>query len=138
MFNFQLNNQVLLPQPAFNPFTTPVNFDRLAFGTKCVSFFYDLRVYSTFYEAPYGHVTSSAVTNTENMILQYKLTGSSSNNCIPDTYFKTGQSGALVSLICVADYNIYNDINNACGSDAKFMDVSFTSTPPCAGNYKLK
>ena len=133
MFNFQLQNQVLVPQPAFNPFTTPVNFDRLAFGTKCVSFFSDFRVYSTFYEAPYGHVTSASSTNVINMILNYKLIGSSSNNCIPDTQFLLPQTGASVSLLCVADYNIYNDSTNACGNDTKYLDVSLSGVPPCAG-----
>ena len=132
MFNFQIHNQIIMPNAAFNPFTTAVNFDRLAFGTKCVSFFSDFRVYSTFYEAPYGHVTSSPSTNVIDMILNYKLIGSSTSNCIPDTQFLSGQTGVSVSLICVADYNIYNDVNNACGNDTKYMDVSLNAVPPCA------
>ena len=131
MFNFMIQNEIQAPLLTFNVKNTPVDLDNITFSTQNVAIFSNLRFYSNFYGGSYGHVTSSAQILTDELILEYRLTGSGNQNCVADSELKT-QTVSGIDLDCVTDYSPYDNNNIQCNNDIKYFDIALAAVnPPC-------
>ena len=131
MFNFMVQTSILVPLPAFNVYSTQVNFDNLSFSQNTVSLFSSLNVNNNFIFGIYG-IAMGVNLLTINQIQIFSLSGSTSSNCVSTTQLKSGNIGSL-GINCVADYNPYSTPSLNCNNNNNYFDLSITdSIMPCA------
>ena len=130
MFNFMINQEVLVPNTDFNPKTFPVYFDQVTFNMEPIAFFSDIKFYSTFWFGTYGHVNALSSTRNKDLIFEVLLYGSANDNCISDAELD-GTTVSTIRPVCVADYLPYDDLLNQCTSDYSYINLDLPTTPPC-------
>ena len=132
MLNFMVDQQVLIPKSDFNIQEEEVNINTFTIYTKSICYYSSLRVFSSFYFGPYGHVNAISTTRGSKLIYQINFYSASSNSCINDADLMDPDINTLIlAPVCAADYHPYEDTNNICGDDYHFMDVIYKVTPPC-------
>jgi hypothetical protein len=125
MLNFFIYDSVIYPETTFNLPYTSVTVDNLSFSYFAVCLFSNLKIYNNFYLAPYGFITGSVTTKSKDFIAEYTLSSPSSLTCLQNTDLKT-QSVSSIGLVCVNDYNPYQNQNIQCNNDKQY----FTTTGP--------
>lgn len=131
MFNFHIQQAWQVPLLTFDVLNTPVKLNTITFDTSNVALFAHLRFYTNFIGGTYGKVTSSTIVISEELILEYRLLGSSVQNCLANSELGAGDVNTI-SLECIHDYSAYEDSTIQCDNDKKYFDVSLDYlNPPC-------
>lgn len=131
MFNFMIQQKMQAPLLSFNVKDTEVKLDNITFGTENVALFSNLRFFNNFYGGSYGLTTGTKIILSNDLIFEYRLNGSGSQNCVADSELD-GQTVSGIDLLCENDYSPYDNLNIQCNDDNKYFDISLLHlTPPC-------
>ena len=112
-----------------------ITFSQINIGNEIIALFYNMRIYTKFYQGAYGKIMS---TNEEtgrdspDLFIEFKMNGNANDNCI-----STDDLVSNTNIICVSDYSPYFDddltINKNCNlDDNKFLEVYYY---PTSGQY---
>ena len=143
MLNFMIDQSVLIPkypfdttaEKSFNPTLENIIINTFTIYTEPIAYYSSLKVFSTFYFGPYGHVNAIASIRGSKLVYQINLYGSSNSNCITNKdlakFIDNTLNINILKPVCVPDYHPYEDENNICSDNDHFMDVIYKTTPPC-------
>jgi hypothetical protein len=108
-----------------------LNIDNIDIGNEIAALITDLRFYNNYVIRPYGRVMSLYFSNTQDLVLQRKLLGTSTTNCLQNSDVVSGDISGLKHS-CVADYHPYLDTANRCVSNDNFFNIT-NSANYCLG-----
>ena len=81
MFNFMIQNMILLPINPFNVYSTQILMNNLTFSQLTVSLFSNLNIANNFIFGPYGILMSNNLAS-KDLIQNFGLNGSTNVNCV--------------------------------------------------------
>ena len=126
MVNVMINNDILIPNKVKPYEINNVEIKGVTIRKEVKCLFSQLQFYDNYWFGTFGHITALPQTAGIDLGLIIMLSGTNALNCLS----KENIVGTL-DVICIEDYNPFEDPSNSCQSDEKIISYSDMTCNAC-------